>query len=355
MSKIFKQHGLSPTLLHRIIHANDAGAELARVKPGETLELIQRDDGTLRGLIYRKSPAHSIEIEIDEDGSPHVKSVDRPLEHRTLATAGTIEDSLFEAAQRAGLSDKITLQLAKIFGWDIDFALEIRSGDRFRVIYSADFLDGKKVRDGEILAAEFINRGRVFRAFRYTTADGDSDYYDEQGHNMRKAFLRTPVKFTRISSRFTRRRWHPVLKRWRSHKGVDYAAPKGTPVKAAGKGKVIYRGWKGGYGRVIMIQHSRKYTTVYGHLSAFNKKVRNGSRVKQGQVIGYVGMSGLATGPHLHYELRVNGVHTDPLKVKLPKTLSLPKRYRADFQAKIRPLMARLEHLGETQVAHADD
>ncbi len=328
---------------------------LARVKPGETLELIFSADDHLQTLIYHQSPVHALRIDMDSANQPIARIIERPLTKKTLTSSGTIDDSLFSAAQRAGLSDAITLQLAKIFGWDIDFALEIRKGDRFRVIYTAEYLDGKKYRDGDILAAEFINRGRVFRAFRYTTPDGDTDYYDAEGHSMRKAFLRTPVKFTRISSRFTLKRWHPILKRWRSHKGVDYAAPRGTPVKAAGKGKIIFRGWKGGYGRVIMIQHNRKYTTVYGHLSAFNKRVRNGSRVQQGQIIGYVGSSGLATGPHLHYELRVNGVHTDPLKVKPPKIESLPRRYLADFRKQIQPLISQLAHLGETQVAHADD
>lgn len=329
--------------------------ELARVNPGETLEfLLASDTKQLRKLTYRRNAVHSVVVDII-DGRPSATIVERPLEKHVVDASGSIDDSLFASAQKAGLSDQITLQLAKVFGWDIDFALEIRKGDRFKVIYEADFLDGKKYHDGDILAAEFINNGHTYHAFRYTTPEGEEDYYDTEGHNMRKAFLRTPVKFTRISSRFTRRRWHPVLKRWRSHKGVDYAAPRGTPIKAAGKGKIIFRGWKGGYGRVIMIQHSRKYTTVYGHMSAFNKKLRNGSHVKQGQVIGYVGSSGLATGPHLHYELRVNGVHTNPLKIKLPKTLKLPSRYMSDFRESIKPFVARFEHWDETLVAHAED
>ncbi len=329
--------------------------ELAHVKPGETLKFVlDSDNRQLHRLTYRRNAVHSVVVDI-LDGQPDATIIDRPLERRIVDASGAIDDSLFASAQKAGLSDQVTLQLAKIFGWDIDFALEIRNGDRFKVIYEADFLDGKKYRDGDILAAEFVNNGRIYRAFRYTTPEGDKDYYDTEGHIMRKAFLRTPVKFTRISSRFTRRRWHPVLKKWRSHKGVDYAAPRGTPIKAAGKGKIIFRGWKGGYGRVIMIQHNRKYTTVYGHMSAFKKNLRNGGHVKQGQVIGYVGSSGLATGPHLHYELRVNGVHTDPLKIKLPKSLKLPSRYMVDFKQTIKPFVAQLEHWNETLVAHAED
>ena len=246
------------------------------------------------------------------------------------------------------------MELAQIFGWDIDFALELREGDQFHVIYEEQYLDGEKLRNGPILAAEFINRGNLYKAVRYTDKEGDTSYYDTEGNAKRRAFIRTPVKFSRISSRFTRKRWHPVLKRWRSHKGVDYAAPRGTPVKATGNGKVVFRGNKGGYGNVIFLRHGGKYTTVYGHLSRFAKGLKNGKAVKQGQIIGYVGSTGLATGPHLHYEFRVHGKHQNPLTIKLPKTIRLPKREQARFKKSTAPLMAQLDELrARTMVASA--
>jgi len=273
------------------------------------------------------------------------------VELRQAYAAGTIEDSLFQSAQRAGLSDNLTMELAAIFGWDIDFALDIREGDHFAVVYEDKYLNGNKIGTGDIIAAEFTNRGTTYRAIRYTDASGHTDYYSPDGHSLRRAFLRTPVKFTRISSRFSLHRMHPILNRIRAHKGVDYAAPIGTPIRAAGDGKIIFRGRKGGYGRVIIIRHGSHYSTLYGHMSAFNSKVRLGSHVRQGQVIGYVGMSGLATGPHLHYEFRVNGVHRNPLTVKLPQAKPIEARYRDDFLRHAAPLVAQLELVKRTLLA----
>ena len=245
------------------------------------------------------------------------------------------------------------MELAGIFGWDIDFALDIRQGDSFAVIYEEVFLDGEKVRDGDIIAATFSNRGESYQAIRYTDASNHTDYYSPDGHSMRKAFLRTPVEFSRISSRFSLGRKHPILNTIRAHKGVDYAAPRGTPIKATGDGKVIYRGVKGGYGNVVIIQHGSSYSTLYGHMSRFARGVHSGSHVKQGQIIGYVGSSGLATGPHLHYEFRINGVHRNPLTVKLPDAQPLPKQYMADFQMHANQLVASLDLLSKTNVALA--
>jgi len=199
------------------------------------------------------------------------------------------------------------------------------------------------VREGDIVAAEFVNQGRSFRAIRYTDPSGRTDYYTPDGLSLRKAFLRTPVQFSRISSRFNLHRKHPILNRIRAHKGVDYAAPVGTPVRAAGDGKVTYKGWNGGYGRFVVLQHGQRYSTAYGHLSRFAAKLRSGARVHQGQIIGYVGQSGLATGPHLHYEFRIDGRHRDPLKVKLPAAKPLQARYMADFESKALPLLAQID------------
>jgi murein DD-endopeptidase MepM/ murein hydrolase activator NlpD len=235
------------------------------------------------------------------------------------------------------------MQLAKIFRWDIDFALEIRPQDKFTVIYEELWADGKQVGSGNIIAAEFVNRGRSYRAVRFENDRGTTEYYSPAGKPLRKTFFRTPVEFTRISSGFSNRRWHPILKRSRAHKGVDYAAPSGTPIVATGDATVEFRGWNKGYGRVVYLRHGRKYRTVYGHMSRFAKGLRKGDRVKQGEVIGYVGQTGLATGPHLHYEFHVDGVHRNPLTVKAPIADPLGPKEMKRFLAVAKPLLASLD------------
>jgi murein DD-endopeptidase MepM/ murein hydrolase activator NlpD len=353
LAKLFQRADLSAALLHRITHSSDTAAELAKIRPGQSLRLRLDEQGELDELVLRRDRVSSLRVEAVDDGFTAVEER-RDLERRVVTAAGVIESSLFVDAQKAGLDDNLIMELAGIFGWDIDFALEIRAGDRFSVVYEELFLDGEKVRNGDILAAEFVNQGNTHRAVRYLNDAGDVAYYDPEGRSKRRAFIRTPVKFARVSSGFTTRRWHPVLKTWRSHKGVDYAAPTGTPVKATGDGRITFRGRKGGYGRVVFIEHAGKYTTVYGHLSRFSKAA-NGARVKQGQIVGYVGQSGLATGPHLHYEFRVNGVHRNPLRVKLPKSEPLPESQLAEFRRQSQPLLARLDELdGTTLLAEAD-
>ncbi|KPK40462.1 MAG: peptidase M23, partial [Gammaproteobacteria bacterium SG8_47] len=254
------------------------------------------------------------------------------------------------AGQRAGLSDNLIMELAAIFGWDVDFALDIREGDEFAVIYEEHFLDGEKLRDGAIIGAEFVNQGQRYQAVRYTDPEGRGDYFTPDGMSMRKAFLRTPVEFSRISSRFGTRK-HPVLNKFRAHKGVDYAAPQGTPIKAAGDGKVIFAGTKGGYGRTAIIQHGGRYSTLYAHMSKFARGVRSGKYVRQGQTIGYVGSSGLATGPHLHYEFRVNGVHRNPLTVKLPEAAPISAALKSDFIDHADRLTRQLNAHRESRIA----
>jgi murein DD-endopeptidase MepM/ murein hydrolase activator NlpD len=237
----------------------------------------------------------------------------------------------------------MTMELAIIFGWDIDFALDIREGDSFSVIYDDLYIEGKPLRHGDILAAEFVNNGTTYRAVRYTDANGHGDYFSPDGKSMRKAFLRTPVAFGRISSYFSTARFHPILNRIRAHKGVDYAAPIGTPVKATGDGKVVFVGTRGGYGNAIELQHGARYSTLYGHLSHFARGLHRGDHVRQGQIIGYVGMTGLATGPHLHYEFRIDGVHRNPLKVQFPDAAPISAQYKQDFVVVSRRLLAQLE------------
>jgi murein DD-endopeptidase MepM/ murein hydrolase activator NlpD len=354
LARIFAQYELDAGLLHRIVNSSEEAKSLARIRPGQRLRFLFDENRELTRLELHRNRVDSLRVAIADDAID-IEQISKDIEKRIGAAAGVIESSLFVDGQKAGLSDGQIMELAAVFGWDIDFALEIRAGDQFRVIYEEHYLDGEKLRDGAILAAEFTNRGTTHHAVRYEDGNGEVGYYDVEGHNKRRAFIRTPIKFARVSSRYNPKRWHPVLKRWRSHKGVDYAAPTGTPVKATGDGRVVFRGTKGGYGRTVILEHAGKYTTLYAHLSNYSKRARQGQRVKQGQVIGYVGKSGLATGPHLHYEFRVNGMHKDPLRVKLPKSLSLPKSELAAFRKATAPLLARLETMpADTMVASAE-
>jgi murein DD-endopeptidase MepM/ murein hydrolase activator NlpD len=352
LARIFNELGLSSSLLHQIVNCHKLAGRLNSIRPGQILQIELDEDGVFAQLNYEIDPVRTLHIARESEGL-QASLLERELEQRSAEASGVIESSLFLGAQRAGLSDTLTMKLAEIFGWDIDFALEIRSGDRFSVVYEEQWLDGEKLKDGRIMAAEFVNQGKIYRAVRFKGPDGREDYYTPDGQRMRKTFLRTPVKFSRISSGFTKRRWHPVLKKWRSHKGVDYAAPRGTPVKSAGDGKVTFVGRKGGYGKVIFIQHEGIYTTVYGHLNGFAKGLRKGRRIKQGQLIGYVGSTGLASGPHLHYEFRVNGKHRNPLKVTFAPAAPLPKKYIPAFQKATQPLLTRLDNLNNTLVADA--
>lgn len=258
---------------------------------------------------------------------------------RSLINAhGIIDSSLALAGQQAGLSDDLILQLTSIFAWDIDFVTNLREGDRFTVVYEA----GNQTNSNQIVAAEFVNQGRVYTAIRYEDADGNINYYSPEGRPMRKAFLSTPVDFARISSGFDTHRKHPILNKIRAHKGVDYAARTGTPVKATGDGNILFIGNKGGYGQVVIIAHGDHYETLYAHLSDFKDGLRFGSRVTQGEVIAYVGQTGLATGPHLHYEFRIDGVHRDPEKLDLAQASPLDADLLDDFKTQTRPLVAQL-------------
>ncbi len=351
---IFRRLELRQADLHRVMASGDEARRLSRIHPGQRLELIADADGNLNQLIYHLDETRSLKVTRD-DGAYRTEMIEAALEQRIVSASGTIETSLFEAGQKAGLSDNVIMKLVEIFAWDVDFALDIRSGDRFTLVYAHLYKDGEKLRDGEILAAEFVNRGRSLRAVRYTDAGGRTDYYTPEGLSMRKAFLRTPVQFSRVSSRFNLRRVHPVLHRVRAHRGVDYAAPAGTPVRATGDGKVVFAGRKGGYGKAVILRHGSTYTTVYAHLSRFARGIRSGRYVEQGQTIGYVGSTGLATGPHLHYEFRVRGVHRDPLTVRLPEADPISDQYREDFMHDTQPLLTRLDILSRTYVATSDD
>jgi murein DD-endopeptidase MepM/ murein hydrolase activator NlpD len=354
LSKLFKRAGFDPLKLDEVMKSGAAAKMLTKIFPKDIIRVLTDDEGELQALRYEIDPETYLMVE-REAGQLVAREYKHNIETRVAHADGTIESSLFLAGNEAGIPEKLIMELAGIFGWDIDFVLDIRKGDSFKVLYEEIYRNGEKIKDGDILAAEFVNDGEVYRAVRYTHPDTNrTEYYTPEGKSMRKEFLRTPVNFTRISSGFTTKRFHPVLQRFRSHKGVDYAAKRGTPIRASGDGKVIFKGKKGGYGRVVIIQHGSKYTTLYAHLNSYNKKIRVGKRVKQGQTIAYVGSSGLATGPHLHYEFRVNGVHRNPQTVKLPSSRPVAKQHLALFELTTSPVLAQLDLLSrDTQLALA--
>jgi murein DD-endopeptidase MepM/ murein hydrolase activator NlpD len=315
-------------------------ARLDSLRPGELLHLVHRDS-SLVGLERRLNDTQTLKVTREHD-QLQASVLDNPLETRVRTVRATIDSSLFEAVENAGAHDQTAVTLADIFRWDIDFVLDIQPGDSFVVTYQEFYQDGKYLKDGPVLAVSFINHGREYLAVRYVDPDGGIHYYTPDGKSMQKAFLRAPVAFTRVSSKFNTARRHPILNLIRAHKGIDYAAPMGTPVEAAGDGRIRFAGKKGGYGNVVEIDHSGGIVTVYGHLSRFAKGTHVGAHVTQGTVIAYVGMTGLATGPHLHYEYRVNGVFKNPQTVALPDAQPIDARWRDDFIAHSTPLLGTL-------------
>ena len=348
LDKLFRKHHLDLGHLSQIAKLDEARKRFRKLKPGDQFE-ITHDQGELVSMYSNLSLTSALRIERAESGFK-AEIVDRPIEKRKRHAYGSIQTSLFESAAEAGLSDRVIMNIAGIFAWDVDFVLDIRSGDDYYVQYEEIWQDGEYVTDGEIVAAEFNNNGRTHRAIRFIDDEGRSDYYTPDGHSVRKAFLRAPVDFTRISSNFNPRRRHPILNTIRAHRGVDYAAPRGTPIKAAGDGKVIFRGVKGGYGNTVILQHGGNITTLYAHMSRF-AGAGIGTRVRQGQTIGYVGSTGLATANHLHYEYRLNGAHRNPRTVELPQADPIDQRYRQQFLATVEPILQELEKFKNTQLA----
>ncbi len=347
LSVLFNRAGLPSTELHAALNSSKDAKRFSRLKIGQVIEFKLSPDGSLEGLSSKLSSMESISLSKTAKGFAFKRDLVKP-ETRSAYSHGVIKSSLFLSAKRAGLSHGLTLDLANAFGYDIDFAQDIQVGDEFEVIYEEKVIEGRVIDNGSILAARFTNRGKTYTAVRYTNKQGSSNYYNAQGISMRKAFIRTPVDFARISSRFSAGRRHPILNTIRAHKGVDYAAPRGTPIKAAGNGRVLLAGRKGGYGNTIIIQHGNSYRTLYGHMQGFAKGVRNGSNVKQGQVIGYIGTTGLSTGPHLHYEFMVNGRAVDPMSQKLPMADPIPSSEKQRFLQFSQPLMARMDQEKKT-------
>ena len=352
MAHIFNRHGLSPRDLHDILNSTEAAAALKQLRPGQTISL-RMDGRDLHALKFDLDLTQTLLV-TKQAGNFAAEIVTTELESQVKQTEGIINDSLFLAGQAAGLSDKLIMQLIDIYGWDIDFILDIRKGDSFKVIYEEKYKNWEKVGNGPVLAAEFNNQDRKIRAVRYERDNGQVDYYTGTGTNMRKAFLRNPLKFSRVSSHFNLRRKHPVLNRIRAHKGVDYAATKGTPIQVTGNGTIQFLGNKGGYGKTIIVKHGGKYSTLYAHLSRYKKGLKRAQTVNQGQVIGYVGKTGLATGSHLHYEFRVNNRHHNPLTVKLPGAENVSPAEMNKFKIHSSYLFALLDTFDSELLAQYD-
>ena len=347
LSQIFDALGLGYHDVHRVLSSQKNAAALRQLHPGDELAFLLNDNGTLKALRFDRDDD---QVTLLVQGEGVVESLQpRPVERRTHVAIGEIESSLFGAGTRAGMSNAMVLELANVFKYDIDFAQDLRNGDRFTVIYDDVWREGEYLRSGNVIAAEFINQGRRYTALRFEKPDGGIAYYSEDGRPLQKSFLRTPVDFTRISSQFSAARMHPILGRMRAHKGVDYAAPRGTPIYAAGDGNVQFAGKSGGYGNLVIIGHDKRISTAYGHMLRFAPGLRKGQRVRQGQVIGYVGMTGLATGPHLHYEFRVNGQQRNPLTVTLPKPEPLKGSAILAFREQTAPMRARLQTMSTNE------
>ena len=325
---------------------------LYQLIPGRTVRVTTRADGKLVSLRYLNGTNL---LAVDRNGDSFtVEEQAAQLEQRVLMKSAEIRNSLFGATDAAGLPDAVATQIADIFSTDIDFHRDLRKGDRFSVVYEALYHRGEAVKTGRVLAAEFINQGKAYRAVYFNYAENQGAYYTPDGRNLRKQFLRSPLEFSRITSGFTNARFHPILQQWRAHKGIDYGAPTGTRVKATADGVVESASRHSAYGNLIVLRHQSKFTTWYAHLSGFAKGLRKGQRVAQGAVIGYVGATGLATGPHLHYEFRINDMHQNPLRVAIPAAPPITPEQKPKFEQATQPYAQRLALLRSTNLARLD-
>lgn len=355
LSIAFGRHGLSYIDSLKLAQLSEYGRYFTRrLKSGDRLTVKADADGHVEALDYPIDTLHTLEIRRHDDQfSGHVTTPD--VDHHRTYASGVITTSFYANALASGLDDQQILKLNHIFSWDIDFAQEIQPGDQFIAVYDELYRDGHKIGNGPLLAAAFINKGHEYRALRYENDDGETGYYTPKGQPMKKAFVRAPVNYTRISSGFSSNRMHPILHRIRNHTGTDYAAPSGTPIHATGDGRIIFQGRRGGYGNMVIIRHDADITMRFGHMSRFTQNLHTGSHVKQGQVIGYVGMTGLATGPHVHYEFRVDGTPKNPQTVSLPGVPPLSGTQLADFRQHTSKLVSRLDAMSPTQVAQVTD
>lgn len=350
LAGLLSNAGVDRQTVHRLATSHPHGPALNQLQPGDRIRIARDADGAIQRLMHQRKPAERLVFNREQDGFASAR-VKTPLERRLHHATGVIQRSLFAAGTRAGLQDTLINDLVAIFAWDIDFVLDVRRGDRFTVVFERFYTaEGKHVRDGAIVAAEFVNQGERHRAVRYAERDGSAEYFGPNGDSMRKAFLRTPVQFTRISSGYGRR-YHPTLSKMQNHHGIDYAAPSGTPIRATGAGRIAYQGRNGAYGRFLVVRHGDRYSTAYGHMRGFARGQSTGSYVEQGEVIGFVGNTGRSTGPHLHYEFRVNGVHKNPLQVDFPPMATISEDERTEFLAHAEPRLGMLDALARTYAA----
>ena len=322
-----------------------------QLRPTRTLQATTTADGKLVLLNYLYSGEEYLQVRLQDDGVSFTAEKKKVTPSAQMARkSGLIKSSLYGATDDAGIPDAVATQIARIFSTDIDFHVDLRKGDQFSVVYEMLHQDGESLGAGRVLSAEFTNNGKKFEAYLFTDADGQDGYYSLGGQNRAKSFLRSPLAFSRVSSGFGGR-VHPLLKNWRQHTGVDFAAPRGTPIWATADGVVDFAGVKGGYGNVVEVRHSGGVTTLYAHLSGFASNARKGSRVSQGQTIGYVGATGWATGPHLHYEFKMSGQHQNPMSVALPKAEPLAQKHIAAFKQSAQIQSAQLALLRDTRPA----
>lgn len=351
MASIFNRLGLTAKNLHEVLQKNPHAKVLTSIKPNQELQfLISKNK--LEKLVIPVNNTQSLTVY--REGTSYKTKIDskKMTSHNHYVT-GTVKGSLYTTAQRLNIPFKLIRQMTDIFNKEIDFSRAIRAGDQFSIIYDAYYIDDKMVSTGDILAVSYTNRGKTFQAIRHTSANGDHEYYTPKGTSFKKAFSRYPIKFSHISSTFALSRYHPILHYRRAHKGIDLAAPIGTPIQATGDGIITIIDRHNGYGNMIKIKHDKTYSTVYGHMLRFQKGLSRGSKVKRGQVIGYVGQTGLATGPHCHYELHVNNQPRNPTTIPLPTAAPVPARELASFKAQASVLLARLKLFEEANLASA--
>jgi murein DD-endopeptidase MepM/ murein hydrolase activator NlpD len=348
LAKIFKRAGFSAQTLHKITSLGKSTKILTKIHPGDSVSFGAGIQGVLRELTYSLDQVSTLIVSLDKQNKYQTRTDTKEVEIRQQFATAVIDSNFWNAGIESGLNDSQVMNLANIFGWDIDFALDIHDGDEFSVVYEDRYIDGEYAGTGNIISAEFVNQGDNYQAVRYT----DGEYYSPEGRSMRKAFLRAPVNFKYVSSSFKRRRFHPVQKRWKAHRGVDYAAKTGTPVVAAGNGKVIKAAYNKYNGNHVFIQHPNGIVTKYLHFS--KRKVKKGARVKQGQLIGLVGSTGLSSGPHLHFEFIVNGVHRNPRTVKMPKAKAIAKKQKSQFLKVAKTSMAQLNAGKRVRLAFRD-
>ena len=339
--------------IQTFLNSNRDTASLSQLVPGKTVHARTNATGDLLSLSYITGEGNLLQIEKQGDIFKATEKA-APLAQNVQMKSGKIISSLFAATDAADLPDAVAMQLVDIFSTDIDFHKDLRKDDHFTVVYETFHSNGEPVKSGHILAAEFTNQGKTYRAVYFQDTQGHGGYYTPDGKNLRKAFLRSPLEFSRVTSGFTNARYHPVLKEWRAHKGVDYGAAIGTRVKAVADATVAFMGKQNGYGNLLVLKHQGQYSTAYGHLSGFAKGLHVGSKISQGDIVAYVGMTGMATGPHLHYEFRIAGVQRNPLTVDMPTAFPIAAQLRPQFQATSRAMLTRLDMLRGTNLASLD-